>query len=368
MISNVHFMDMRASIKENFLEKLARLVFTAGISGIVSQQDIVAIKLHFGEMGNSAFIRPIYVRRLVEVVREVKACPFLTDANTLYSGTRSNAPNHLITAVRNGFALSVVGAPIVIADGLRGKSETSVKICRKRFDHVYIAKEIVESDVILSVAHFKGHELAGFGGTIKNLGMGCASRRGKLAQHSSVSPKITKKKCVNCGECAKHCSQDAIEVVKAKAEIKSERCIGCGECIIVCPNNAVKIEWSKSVPTFMEKMVEYTEGVVKSKKGKSLFLNFITDVSPACDCHPASDAPIVQNIGVLCSKDPVAIDKASVDLVNSKPALEKTCLIQSTSAGDDKFRKIYPEIDWEIQLKYAEEIGLGTCNYKLIQI
>lgn len=368
MESRVHFIDMRATIKENFISRIGRLMETAGVSSIIEERDLTAVKIHFGEMGNAAFIRPVYIRKVVETLKNAGGTPFLTDANTLYAGTRSDTPHHLTTAIANGFSYAVVQAPLVIADGLRGKSATPVAINQKRFDTVHIGTDIVEADALVSVAHFKGHELSGFGGTIKNVGMGCASRKGKLAQHSTLSPKISGEQCIGCGECREHCSQHAISMDDEKAAIDEEACIGCGECILVCPNEAISVQWNQSVPVFLENMVEYTLGVLKGKENKSFFINFITDVSPACDCFPANDAPIVKNIGVVASTDPVAIDQASVDLVNAEPALAGTRLTTNTGPGEDKFKGIYPRVDWEVQLDYAEQLGLGTRAYELVKL
>jgi uncharacterized Fe-S center protein len=234
------------------------------------------------------------------------------------------------------------------------------------------------------VAHFKGHELSGFGGTIKNLGMGCASRKGKLAQHSSVSPRVSQDKCVGCGDCVMHCSQSALELVerapvdasrasagangRKNAVIDAERCIGCGECILICPNGAIDIAWNQSIPVFLENMVEYTLGVLKGKSKKSIFLNFLTDVSPACDCCSHNDSPIVRDIGVLAARDPVAIDQAAVDLVNQQPALADCCLTANRAPGEDKFSGLYPDVDWKIQLDYAQLLGLGRRDYRLEKI
>lgn len=367
MTSKVYFIDMRATMKENFIAKIGRLMETAGIANTIDQRDLTAVKIHFGELGNAAFIRPVYLRKVVQVIKQAGGTPFLTDANTLYAGTRSDAPHHLTTAVQNGFAYAVVEAPLVIADGLRGKNETAIPINQKRFASVYIGTDIVEADALVSVAHFKGHELSGFGGTIKNVGMGCASRKGKLAQHSSLSPGIGEQ-CIGCGECLNHCSQQSISMLDEKARIDSETCIGCGECILICPNEAIDVQWNQSIPIFLENMVEYTMGVLANKAQKSFFINFITDVSPACDCYPTNDAPIVKNIGVVASTDPVAIDQASVDLVNSEPALAGSQLTTNTNPGQDKFRGIYPKVDWEIQLDYAQRLGLGSRAYELIQL
>jgi uncharacterized Fe-S center protein len=368
MPSTVHFIDLRATYKDSFVNKLGKLMEAAALSRIVKKRDLTAVKLHFGELGNTAFIRPVFLRKIVDCIKEAGAVPFLTDANTLYVGTRSDSPHHISTAIRNGFAYPVVDAPIIIADGLRGKSETAVTINQKRFKKVYIGTEIVEANSLVSVAHFKGHELSGFGGAIKNTGMGCASRKGKLAQHSVVSPKVAEEKCVGCGDCILRCSPKAIAMVETKARINPKKCIGCGECILICPNHAIAIQWNETVPVFLEKMVEYTLGVLKGKKDRTLFVNFITDVSPACDCPPFNDAPIVRNIGVVASTDPVAIDQASVDLVNQERALPDSCLKKNRLPGKDKFKALYPDIDWPIQLDYGEKIGLGSRKYKLEKI
>lgn len=368
MSSQVFFIDFRATYKENFIKKLNKLIAGAGLNERISKRDLTAVKLHFGELGNTAFIRPVYIRQIVQCIKSVGANPFLTDANTLYAGTRGNAPQHLVTAIQNGFAYAVVEAPLVIADGLRGRSETAVPVNGKNFKKVYIGSEIAHADALISVAHFKGHELSGYGGAIKNIGMGCASRRGKMDQHSDMEPKIKKKKCIGCGECVAHCAHKAIVLVEKKAEINPESCIGCGECIIVCQTEAVQIQWNQSVPVFLERMVEYASGVLKTKKNKALFINFINNVSPGCDCLPYNDAAIVRDIGVVASIDPVAIDQASVDLVNKEPAIDHTCLEVNTGAGEDKFKGVYPYIEWEYQLEYAEKLKLGNRTYELINI
>jgi len=369
MKAPVYFADLRASTKENFPQKLGRLLDTCGLKQIIPPRGLVAIKLHFGETGNTAFVRPVFVKKVVSKVKEYEGKPFLTDANTLYAGTRGESVSHIQTAIENGFAYSVVGAPIIIADGLRGRSYARVRVNLNHIKTAYIGQDIVHADALLSIAHFKGHELGGFGGTIKNVGMGCAARRGKLEQHSDLSPKVKGKRCVGCGDCVAHCSQRAINLQeKGKAYINPKRCIGCGECILICPQEAIAIQWSQDIPLFQKKMVEYTVAVLKGKRERALFLNFLIDISPACDCYGHSDSPIVPDIGVLASTDPVAIDQAGVDLVNAMPGNERSCLQIGKAAGEDKFRAVYPKIDWTIQLKYAEELGLGTRDYELITI
>ncbi len=368
MTSKVYFIDFRATYKENFLKKLDRLMNQAGLEKCIDNRDLVAVKLHFGESGNTAFIRPVYIRQAVRSVKGAGGVPFLTDANTLYAGTRGDAPNHLVTAITNGFDYSIADAPLVIADGLRGRTETAIAMDGKHFRQVYIGTEIVQADAMVSIAHFKGHELSGFGGAIKNIGMGSASRRGKLEQHSGVSPKVKAKKCIGCELCADHCVQQAIEMIDDKAFIHPERCIGCGECILICENKAIQVQWNQSIPVFLESMVEYCAGVLEKKREKTLCVNFINHVSPACDCVPYNDAPIVRDIGVVASTDPVAVDQASVDLVNREPALPGCCMEEHTEAGSDKFRAIYPKVDWPLQLEYAEKVGIGSRNYELVRI
>lgn len=365
----VYFADWRASFKENLPQKTARLLDTMGLRGVVPPHSLVAVKLHFGEKGNTAFIRPNFVRVVVDRVRSLAALPFLTDSNTLYVGSRGDSVSHLTTAIENGFAYPVVNAPLIIADGLRGGSFRAVTINQEILKVAYVAKEIAEADALIGLAHFKGHELSGFGGAIKNLGMGCASRRGKLVQHSDVSPKVQRRKCVACGHCVERCSQHAISLHEGKSRIDTKKCIGCGECILICSNQAIDVQWNADMAAFQKKMVEYAYAVVKEKKGRAAFLNFLTDISPACDCTGHSDAPIVPNIGILASTDPVAIDQASVDMVNRQAGLANTQLPASGHApGEDKFGSIYPRVQWKVQLEHAEKVGMGRRDYDLVPI
>jgi uncharacterized Fe-S center protein len=368
MKSPVYFADLCAGPTQSLMDKLNSLLDAVGLADKFKKGALAAVKVHFGEAGNTAYIRPVFIRKIVDRIKELGGRPFLTDANTLYVGSRSHSVDHLTTAIQNGFDYAVVGAPLIIADGLRGGNETAIAVNLKRFKRVYIGSEIARADAIVSAAHFKCHELSGFGGTIKNLGMGCASRKGKLAQHSTVSPKVKRKKCEGCGECVEYCAQKAISLVDEKAKINPKKCVGCGECIIVCPNQAIQIQWDQQIPAFLENMVEYTAGVLKGKEGAACFLNFITQVSPACDCYAHNDVPIVPDLGIVASNDPVAIDQASADLVNQAEGRKDSCLTRNFKPGQDKFRAVYPKVDWELQLEYAEEIGLGTRDYKLVKI
>lgn len=366
-MSKVFFADMRASHRENLFDKISRLLTLCAISQRVNEGDLAAVKIHFGEKGNSAFIRPIFARRIIDELKALGARPFLTDSSTLYPGERKEAISALSCAIENGFAYAVVNAPLIISDGLRGVTETTVKIDGKLLQEVHIGTEIVEADALICLSHFKCHELTGFGGAIKNLGMGCASRRGKLVQHSTVAPVVADKACTGCGICIRACAHDAIMINNGKAFIDEVKCAGCSRCITVCPTKAINIQWNEAAELVMRKMAEYAVGAVSNKHGKSLYLNFITQVSPACDCYGHCDAPIVNDIGICASTDPVAIDQACADLVNSARGNEGSALKTGHEPGGDKFRGVWPEIPWEVQLEHAEMVGLGSRKYELVK-
>jgi hypothetical protein len=367
-VSKVFLTDLRAQPKRNLFNKIEYLLDRLTIDRRIKKNDLVAIKLHFGEAGNAAYLRPVFLRTIVDKVKSLGARPFLTDTNTLYTGSRSNGVNHLTTAIFNGFDYSCVGCPIIIADGLRGTNGVRVPIKGEVLKHAVVARDIVEADAIIAITHFKLHELSGFGGALKNAGMGCATREGKLVQHSTVGPKINVKVCKGCKLCLDYCSQDAIVLKDNKATIEGHRCIGCGECIVVCPHGAIEINWNEAQDRFQKKMVEYAFAALKGKEKKSLFLNFIMQVSPACDCYPHNDAPIVRDIGITASLDPVAIDAASADLVNNEPSIPGTAIKKPMQGGEDKFRAVYPTIDWNIQLDHGEKMGMGKRLYTLVKV
>jgi len=372
MPSQVFFMDLRASVKEPNFQKFQRLLEALSVKDIIrrkKKRPLIGVKLHFGEQGNTSFIRPIYVRRVVDHLWEAGGRPFLTDANTVYVGTRAEAVNHLTTAIENGFAYAVVRAPLIIADGLTGKAEVEVQINREQFQKVYLAEAIMEAEALVVLSHFKLHELSGFGGALKNLGMGCASRKGKLSQHSNISPKVSGKKCTGCGECVIHCAQEAIRInpETEKAVIDPTRCVGCAECLLVCSYGNIQIQWNESIPVFLKKMMESAYGVVKDRQDRVVFVNFLTQVSPACDCYGHNDLPVVGDLGILASRDPVAIDQACVDLVIQSPGRLGSAL-KELAPGRDKFKDIYPQVDWPLQLEYAERLGLGAREYELVTV
>lgn len=365
MPSEVYYTNLRCKSGLNLLDKVTKLYERAGFSSLFKPKDLVAIKVHFGEKGNTAYVRPQYIRRIVEKVKEAGGKPFLTDSNTLYVGSRSNAVEHIETALENGFAYATVGAPVIIADGLTGRDYVSVEVNLKHIDVAKIAAAAYHADALIVVSHFKGHEMTGFGGALKNIGMGLASRASKQVIHSDVLPTVDEKKCIGCGRCTEWCPAEAI-TVEDVARIDHKKCLGCGECTITCNQEAIAINWKSEPDAIQEKIVEYAFAVLKNKGGKAGFISFVVDVSPECDCWSFNDAPVVPDVGILASRDPVALDQACVDLVNAQPSNPGSRL--DLPAGADKFRGLYPSVDWSVQLEYAERIGLGTRKYTLIEI
>lgn len=374
MESKVFFTDLRSKAGHGLLEKMTKLTGKLGLKNLIEPGDLVAIKLHFGEPGNLAYIRPPYVRRMVQLVKDAGGKPFLTDANTLYVGGRSNSVDHLESAIMNGFDYSVCGAPIIIADGLTGKDYVKVPIAGQYFKEVNIGSAAVHADAIICMTHFKCHELSGIGGAIKNLGMGLGSRSGKQQMHSDVLPSVKDTQCTGCAKCTKWCPAEAMEMHPwegnkkgQKAHILDNKCWGCGECAVTCTFSAITPNWRTTPAAMQEKMAEYALGVVQGKEGKIGYINFLTDISPECDCYSHNDAPIVADIGMLASLDPVALDQACSDLVNSRPVLPG-CLIADLPVGQDKFKAVHPGVEWEPCLQHAETIGMGTRKYKLIEV
>lgn len=368
MASQVYFADMRAGMKENLHDKLERLTDKAGLSTIIKSGDLVAIKMHFGEKGGHAYIRPTFVRRIVDQVKGLAGKPFLTDSSTLYPGERKEAVSALTCAIENGFAYAVVNAPLIMSDGLRGHSSQRIEVAGELLEEVDIGLEIIEADALIVLSHFKCHELTGFGGAIKNLAMGCSSREGKLEQHSTLGPTISEEHCTACAACLKACAHGAIDLGSGKATLDTDRCVGCGRCITVCEPQAIRVQWNEESALVMKKMVEYSLGALSGKKQKTLFVNFITQVSPSCDCYGHSDAPIVPDIGILASTDPVALDQACADLVNQARGLPDTAMEAGHEPGCDKFRGVHPQIDWEVQLKHGARVGLGSRAYELTRL
>jgi len=355
MKSKVYFIETNIKEDAKTISKKAKEIFIkSGISDLIEKDNFIALKIHFGEKGNKGHIKPEWLQDIISSIKEKTNYVFFTDTNTLYRGSRAEAISHLRIAEEHGFSLKTAGIPVIIADGLFGRDYEEVEINQKHFSKVKIARAIHDADFLLCLTHITGHILTGFGGTIKNIAMGCSSRTGKLEQHCDVKPDINSYKCNGCKLCISFCPADAIFLKEDKAYIDEKKCIGCGECLAICRQGAVKINWDESSIRVQEKMVEYALGVLKTKE-KCGFINFILKTTKDCDCLAKDQPPIVEDIGILASYDPIAIDMASADLINKK-------------VGEDLFRRIYPSIDWKVQFKYGNKIGLGNLEYELIKI
>lgn len=369
MASKVYFADLRADVHENLQQKLTRLMKTAGMGDIDFQDKFVAIKLHFGEPGNLAFLRPNWARTVADFVKERGGKPFLTDCNTLYVGGRKNALDHMDSAMLNGFNPMTTGCQIIIADGLKGSDEVEVPVAGGEYvKNAKIGRAVMDADVFISLTHFKGHEEAGFGGCLKNIGMGCGSRAGKMEQHNAGKPHVAQKYCIGCGQCRKICAHGAPIIENGKAHIDHDKCVGCGRCIAVCPKDAVRIDWDESTTNLNCKIAEYTKAVVD---GRPCFhISLVIDVSPNCDCRSENDMAIVPNVGMFASFDPVALDMACVDAVNAQTPLRGSAADDAHAKAHvhDHFQRLHPDTNWRSCLEHGEKIGIGTREYELIKI
>ena len=370
--SKVYFTNLRTTPSSNLLDKMERLVKRAGITNIDFKNQFVAIKIHFGEPGNLAYIRPNYAARMATLLRSLGAKPFLTDCNTLYSGRRSNAVDHLESAMENGFNPISAKCEVIIADGLKGTDYREIEINGEYCKAPKIGAAIVDADIVLTMNHFKGHEQTGFGGALKNLGMGCASVGGKLELHSSSQPIVDSENCKSCNICVKHCAHDAIHLDGSKiATIDYEKCVGCGQCVALCQYDAAVMGDGDTSERLNYKIAEYSKAVLLDKP--NFHISFIMNVSPECDCWNHNDAAIVPDLGIAASFDPVALDKACADIVINAPILETGNRLSDSPHHDhlegcDKFHIMHPETNWQAGLEHAEKIGLGTQEYELITV
>ena len=370
--SKVYFTNLRTTPSSNLLDKMERLVKRAGITNIDFKNQFVAIKIHFGEPGNLAYIRPNYAARMATLLRSLGAKPFLTDCNTLYSGRRSNAVDHLESAMENGFNPISAKCEVIIADGLKGTDYREIEINGEYCKAPKIGAAIVDADIVLTMNHFKGHEQTGFGGALKNLGMGCASVGGKLELHSASQPIVDRENCKSCNICVKHCAHDAIHLDGSKiATIDYEKCVGCGQCVALCQYEAAVMGDGDTSERLNYKIAEYSKAVLLDKP--NFHISFIMNVSPECDCWNHNDAAIVPDLGIAASFDPVALDKACADIVINAPILETGNRLSDSPHHDhlegcDKFHIMHPETNWQAGLEHAEKIGLGTQEYELITV
>ena len=372
MSSKVYFTDLRAPIGTSQLTKLQRLIRTAGIGGIDMNKKLVAIKIHFGEPGNLTYLRPNYAKAVADVIRELGGMPFLTDCNTLYPGRRKNALEHIESAYENGFSPFSTGCQVIIADGLRGSDDIEVPVVGGEYiKEAKIGRAIMDADVFISLSHFKGHEQTGFGGAVKNIGMGCGSRRGKMEQHAAGKPFVITKRCVGCKMCSRQCGQDAFIYEDGKARIDHGKCVGCGRCIASCNFDAIRSANDSASAELCRKMAEYAKAVVDGRP--HFHISLVIDVSPYCDCHGDNDMAILPDVGMFASFDPVALDQACVDACLAQQPIPGSLLDEKMHAEGfcdhhDHFRNVTPETSWGSCLEHGEKIGLGSRSYELVKV
>lgn len=367
MASKVYYTNLRTTYRENLPQKLARLVKKAGmLEGIDFENKYTAIKIHFGEPGNLSYLRPNYAKVIVDLIKAEGGKVFLTDCNTLYVGRRKNALDHIDAAYENGYNPFTTGCHVIIGDGLKGTDETLVPIDGEYVKEAKIGRAIMDADIIISLNHFKGHEATGFGGALKNLGMGCGSRAGKMEMHSAGKPVVLKGQCVGCGACTRICAHSAITVTDKKASIDHSKCVGCGRCIGICPMDAVAAANDESNDILNCKIAEYALAVIKDRP--NFHISLVVDVSPNCDCHSENDMAIVPNVGMFASFDPVALDVACADAVNRQPVIAGSVLSELPQTLDDHFTNSHPETNWVVAVDHAEKLSMGSKEYELIEI
>ncbi|WP_432268415.1 DUF362 domain-containing protein [Catenibacterium mitsuokai] len=370
--SKVYFTDFRTHVGVSLTEKLQRLIKKAGITDIDMDGKFVAIKMHFGELGNLSYLRPNYAKAVADVVKECGGKPFLTDCNTLYPGSRKNALEHLDCANINGFNTITTGCQIIIGDGLRGTDDITVPVRNGEYcKEAYIGRAVMDADIFISLTHFKGHESTGFGGAIKNIGMGCGSRAGKMQQHNSGKPIVHDDLCRGCRRCAKECGSDAITYENGKAVINQDICKGCGRCIGACAFDAIENQNWDANEILGRKMAEYSQAVCDGRP--TFHISLVRDISPNCDCHGENDAPILPDVGIFASFDPVALDQACVDACLHATPMPNSQLSDNLADPHwhhhhDNFLDSNPNVRWKETLEHAEKIGLGTREYELIHM
>jgi len=356
MKSPVYFTPFANNTSESVAaQKITHLIRSANLKSCFQENDFVAIKLHFGEIGNRNTISPRFVRYFVDLIKQHNANAFLTDTCVLYKSQRSDAVNHLQVAEKQGYTLTATGAPVVIADGLFGNSEIEVEIPGKLYSKVAIATEAVLANAMFALTHVTGHMETGLGGTLKNLGMGLASRKGKLRQHSAIKPQIIASNCTGCGVCVSWCPTNAISLSNQIAVIDDARCIGCGQCLTMCRYSAIRYNWAVSSTELQKRVAEHALGAIINKRDKVGFISFLTAITRDCDCLGRTQKPITPDIGIIASKDPVAIDAAALALIQQ-------------ATGKTLSALAYPNIDDTVQLEHAEAIGLGSRDFEIITV
>lgn len=369
MVAKVFYTDMHTEQEDGLLKKFDRLVRASELKKIDMDKKFVAIKTHVGEYGNVAYLRPNFIKILTDFIKERGGIPFITDCSTLYPGMRKNAVEHLRCAELDGFNSVTCGCPLIIGDGLKGLDDKEIPV----EDGVYvktakIGSVIADADIIITMNHFKGHELTGIGGAVKNLGMGCASRRGKFELHDGGQPIINQKKCIKCGKCAKFCAQNAITIGKKGASIDQKVCAGCGRCISICAQDAISHTVAKMMILVNEKIAEYTKAVLAGKP--NYHFSFAMDVAPQCDCHGSNDDAIVPNFGIFGSSDAFAIDLACTEMAEKQIVIPGTMTTKNRKGkkAGDLFNDTNPGTDWKLLFNHAKKIGMGDAKYTIVNV
>lgn len=366
MASKVYYTSFHCKNGDSRLDKLKRLIEKAGISTIDFEDKYAVIKIHFGEPGNLAYLRPNYAKVVADEIKALGGRVFLSDCNTLYPGGRKNALEHLDSAYVNGYNPFTTGCQIIIGDGLKGTDDVSIPVEGGVYvKEAKIGRAIMDADIVISLNHFKGHELTGFGGAIKNLGMGCGSRGGKMEMHSAGKPEVNQDLCVGCGLCMKECAHGGITVTNHKASIDHNKCVGCGRCIGACPKNATHAGEDEAFDITNCKIAEYAKAVVE---GRPCFhISLVMEVSPNCDCHGENDIALVPDVGMFASFDPVALDVACADAVNRQP-IQIGSVIDDGKQDSDHFNHSHPETNWRSGMEHAQKLGIGQMEYELIEV
>jgi uncharacterized Fe-S center protein len=358
LAAKVYFIPAKIADGERALSEKARRLFQAGgFARCFQKNDFTAVKVHVGEHGNNTYIKAPCLQGLVDELLKLRTKPFLTDTSTLYTGRRHNALDHTVLATERGFSVAGLGIPFLAPDGLFGTAETAVPIAGELHQEVSVAADLVRCQSLLSVAHFTGHVATCAGATLKTLGMGCSSRKGKMRQHSALKPNVKKGKCTRCGECYRYCPVGAIWLDEIQAHIDQDKCIGCAECVAVCRFEAVEYDWKQESKILQKSVAEHALGVVKGKEDRAVFFNFLLSMTADCDCFDKADMPtMVGDIGIAASTDPVAVDQAAIDLVEAQGGRRLPELI-----GNRK-------LDWRHQIEHAVKIGLGRADYERIEV